>query len=218
MPLDPKSVLAQIDAALDKWTQTRALSQYDDLSDLREELPELVTILADVIERFAPRESVYQKEAAISERSPLHARQEVLHGIVKALRRAYASNYLQSVEELIHADMFSDFLEMASHLLGEQYKDAAAVIAGSALEQHLRNLATKAGITLTDAGGRPKKTNLLNDELTKSGVYAKLDQKNVVAWLDLRNKAAHGLYDEYSAAQVELFVQGIRDFFARLPA
>ncbi len=34
----------------------------------------------------------------------------------------------------------------------------------------------------------------MNTELYKAGVYGKLDNKNVTAWLDLQNKAAHAQY------------------------
>jgi glutaredoxin len=34
-------------------------------------------------------------------------------------------------------------------------------------------------------------------------VYSLLDQKNITAWLELRNKAAHGEYEKYVAQQVE---------------
>ncbi len=43
-------------------------------------------------------------------------------------------------------------------------------------------------------------------------------QKNVTAWLDLRNKAAHGEYGKYEADQVGLMIDGIRDFITRHPA
>lgn len=46
-------------------------------------------------------------------------------------------------------------------------------------------------------------------------VYSKLDQKAVTAWLNLRNKAAHGRYAEYTEAQVALFLQSVTDFVAR---
>jgi hypothetical protein len=55
----------------------------------------------------------------------------------------------------------------------------------------------------------------MNADLTAVGAYTKLDQKNVTAWLDLRNKAAHGKYAEYQAAQVALMIAGIRDFITR---
>ena len=53
---------------------------------------------------------------------------------------------------------------------------------------------------------------------TRAEVYSKLDQKNVTAWLDLRNKAAHGHYDQYESAQVGLLISGFRDFITRNPA
>jgi hypothetical protein len=46
----------------------------------------------------------------------------------------------------------------------------------------------------------------------------KMDQKNVTAWLDLRNKAAHGHYEQYQKEQVALLISGVRDFITRNPA
>ena len=107
---------------------------------------------------------------------------------------------------------------MAQHLLDEKYKDAAAVMIGSVLEEHLRQLCNKneISIDITKSGTLiPKKAELLNAEICSAGVYNKLDQKNVTVWLDLRNKAAHGKYSEYSQAQVEFIVQAIVEFMAR---
>lgn len=58
----------------------------------------------------------------------------------------------------------------------------------------------------------------MNTDLSSAGVYSKLDQKSITAWLDLRNKAAHGKYDEYSQEQVVVVVSGVRDFIVRHPA
>jgi hypothetical protein len=63
-----------------------------------------------------------------------------LQGVLRALRADYEAGRLQSFQELVHADLFSDFLEMAEYFLQEGYKDPAAVIAGGVLEQHLRKL------------------------------------------------------------------------------
>ena len=102
-------------------------------------------------------------------------------GILKALREAYRAGYLSSVEESVHADVFSDFVEMADHLLAEGYKDPAAVVIGSTLEGHLRKLAMKNGIA-PDNAGRPKKADQLNADLAGASVYSKLDQKSITAW------------------------------------
>ena len=113
-----------------------------------------------------------------------------------------------------------DSLEMAQHLLNEGYKDPAAVMAGSVLEEHLRQLCQKHGIpTEATRQGRPqpKKADALNADLAKKEVYNRLDQKNVTAWLDLRNKAAHGKYQEYTEEQVALMLQSLSDFMVRIP-
>lgn len=58
----------------------------------------------------------------------------------------------------------------------------------------------------------------MNDDLAKASVYGKLEQKSVTAWLDLRNKSAHGHFSEYDKKHVEIYLQGIRDFLDRYPA
>jgi hypothetical protein len=107
---------------------------------------------------------------------------------------------------------------MANHLLENGFKDPAAVISGSVLEEHLRKLAGKSAIDVLKADASPKKADALNSELAAKLAYTKLDQKNVTAWLDLRNKAAHGLYPEYTKDQVSIMLQGVRNFVSRLPA
>jgi len=108
---------------------------------------------------------------------------------------------------------------MAEHLLSNGYKDPAAVMVGSVLEEHLRQLCLKNDLdveTEVDGKLKPKKVDRLNSELAKNEVYGKLDQKSVTAWLDLRNKAAHGKYDEYTAEQVKNMVLGVTEFLARV--
>lgn len=144
-----------------------------------------------------------------------------LLGVLRALRADLTAGYLESSGELIRGDLFGDFLEMARHLAEEHYKDPAAVIAGSALEAHLRQLCGKAGIDIelqTANGPRPKKADALNSELAKAKAYSGGDQKSVTAWLATRNSAAHGQYGDYTLDQVRLLIDGIRDFIARHPA
>ena len=57
----------------------------------------------------------------------------------------------------------------------------------------------------------------MNNELGAMGAYSKLDQKSVTAWLDLRNKAAHGEYGQYTSEQVTTMLSGVREFAARVP-
>jgi hypothetical protein len=114
--------------------------------------------------------------------------------------------------------VLADFLEMADDLQRSGYKDAAAVIAGSTLEEHLRKLATKNAIATEKPDGSARKADSMNVDLAKVPVYNKLIQKSVTAWLDLRNNAAHGRYSEYDDAQVAALIRDVRDSAARHPA
>ncbi len=143
---------------------------------------------------------------------------ENARGILKAIKSEIDNDWLASIKGLVSADIFSDFLEMAEHLLFEKYEHPAAVMIGSVLEEHLRQLCDKNGIAVAEIKNSksvPKKADLLNADLAGHGVYNKLDQKNVTAWLDLRNKAAHGKYTEYNIQQVEFMLQAVTEFISR---
>lgn len=139
-------------------------------------------------------------------------------GILKSVKAEIENGWLLTLKGIVSAEIFSDFIEMASHLQTEGYKDAAAVMIGSVLEEHLRQLALKNGMEVSvekDGKSIPKKAELINVELCKQQVYKILDQKNITAWLDLRNNAAHGKYEAYTPEQVNLLIQSVSDFIAR---
>lgn len=139
-------------------------------------------------------------------------------GILQAVKQELDGGWVFTVKGLVSAEIFSDFLEMSNYLLFENYKDPAAVMIGSVLEEHLRHLCGKSGISIEivkDGKPIPKKADLLNSELSASDIYNKLDQKSITSWLDLRNKAAHGKYSDYSKEQVEIMYQGVINFIGR---
>lgn len=118
----------------------------------------------------------------------------------------------------MHAEVFSDFLEEADVLQRAGHEDAAAVIAGSVLEEHLRKLANKAGVPAEKPDGSAKKAATLNSELTAAETYNQIQQKAVTALLGIRNRAAHGKYGEYTHEQVSGMIRDVREFLIRLPA
>ena len=206
-----QEILKQIDSALESWSTHRVKSQHDDLSDLpdRSISAEVDTILAATLDRLAPANSPYRESISSIMRTKV--------GALRALRRDYDAGYLSSVQSLVRAEVFADFLEMAEHLLKQGYKDPCAVLVGGVLEDHLRSLCQGRGIPL-QMSGKPKKTDSMNNDLASADVYSKLDQKNVTAWLDLRNKAAHAQYGEYNHDQVQNLLIGVREFAARIAA
>jgi hypothetical protein len=220
MGIDKATALREIDGALGEVQQAKARSRHDDCSDLKD-LPRLASRIISTIERFAPPGSHQARQCAkftAEYWAAPHVIVSDLSHVLQALRDDVACDRLTSVIELVHADVFSDFLDMAKHLLDQGFKDPAAVIAGSSLEAHLRAMCARHGID-TNLAGKAKRAELLNQELDKAGVYnSKGDQKSVTAWLDLRNDAAHGHYGNYLPPQVNLLIAGVRDFMVRYPA
>ena len=184
------------------------------------QLSSLQTRCLAAIERIAGRHSVYFekiKEVEGTNNWYLEEKLDAEVGVAKALLTDIRNGYLKSFEETIHGDLFADYLEMAAHLAENGYKDPAAVVAGSTLEAHLRKLCGKYGVgELSD--GRPKRADRMNADLEKAGVYTKAYQKGITAWLDIRNSAAHGKYDEYALEQVKILIDSVRDFIIRHPA
>lgn len=138
--------------------------------------------------------------------------------IIKVVREEVEQGLLTTTRALIAADLFSDFLEMAGHLLDGGYKDAAAVIAGSSLEGHLRRMAIAFSTNPNKPGGEPKKADVINAELHKTDAYVLSEQKQITAWLGIRNDAAHGHYDKVLKDSVKLMIEGIRHFMTLHPA
>jgi len=217
MSVTPPSPAKQIEQILDRYEKAAARGGRSLMFSSEAVQVEVYTSLVTVIERLAPAGTYYFTSLSSIMKYNRTSAIELLVGTVEALKTAYESGYLHEIEELIHADLFSDFLNMGEYLLEEGFKDPAAVIIGGVLEEHLRKLCLKNTIAIT-VNNRFKKADTMNADLARSQVYNRLDQKNIIAWLDLRNKAAHGKYNEYTDDQVNLALLGIRDFIARLPA
>ncbi|MEV7400009.1 hypothetical protein AB0N93_06240 [Streptomyces sp. NPDC091267] len=58
----------------------------------------------------------------------------------------------------------------------------------------------------------------MNADLKKAEVYDGLQEKEVTAWMGLRNSAAHGDYGAYDHAQVRRFLDGVQAFMKKYPA
>ncbi|WP_328737054.1 hypothetical protein [Streptomyces bobili] len=177
----------------------------------------LANRLEAAVTRLTMHGSVYVQQLKPTSRGSSRHRLRHNWQVAITLRDDLNSGWTETVVELVHADTYSDYLEMADALLAKGYKDAAAVITGTSLEVHVRALCVKNGVT-TAVAGKPKKADTMNADLKKAGVYDGLQQKQITAWMDLRNKAAHGDYDDYDDTQVRLFIDGVQAFLMKYPA
>ncbi len=217
--------VSQLSTLIHEYESFQQTARHKDLSDLpKANRQSLITRSIAAIHRISGKASTYatEVERILVQLPDLHLHTSSIMGIVQALKDDIEAGYIQTLVELIHGELFADFLEMAQHLCDAGYKDAAAVIVGSTLENHIRKLCDKHGIPTEspdkDGNLRPVKSDTLNSELAKANVYSKLDQKGVTAWLDIRNKAAHGHYEQYTVEQVMLFLAEVRSFITRNPA
>ena len=176
--MDYTRFIAQLDELLDTYHEICRKSAHRDLSDLPAvDQQGLVTRSLSAIARIVGPKSAYgmQAERLLQKPTALHIYIHDMMGVVQALRDDLKAGSLQTLAEVVHGEVFSNFLDMARYLNDSGYKDAAAVIAGSTLESHLRELAIKNAIPVVDANGSPAKADRLNADLAKAAVYSVLD-------------------------------------------
>lgn len=127
--------------------------------------------------------------------------------ILKAACDDLKNGFLVSFKQIVQAEVFDSELEQAKSLLDNNYKNAAAVIAGAVLETAIKELCNNNQIDI-----EKKKLTRLNDDLAKAGVYNVLQQKQITALADIRNNAAHGNYENFSSEDVQRMIQDIERF------
>ena len=209
----------QLNNVIIRYESLNSRSQHDDLSGIAvEDIYETLTRAKAAVTRIAGTQSEYYQgiEYIMKTNAYVGKQLKFIMGTISALKSDLENGYLKSLNEIIQSEVFANYLEMAEHLLNEGYKDPSAVIIGSTLESHLRELCKNHEIETELENHKgimvPKKAETMNSELTKKRVYSSLNQKQITAWLGIRNSAAHAKYEEYSTADVNLMLQGVMHF------
>lgn len=130
-----------------------------------------------------------------------------LRAVFLAVQEDFEGGYLNSLRNLVQAEVFSNELEQAEELLGRGYATAAAVIAGVVLETALRDLCTAHGI---EHGS----LNKMNDDLARANAYNATQKKRITALAGTRNSAAHGKPEEFTTAEVKGMIDDVERFLA----
>jgi hypothetical protein len=140
----------------------------------------------------------------------------IMQAVVKAALDDLKGGYFFEPKVLLEAEVCGDLLEQAEELQKAGYKDAAAVLAGGVLEKHMRSMCARRSIGLLKPNGKHKMINDMNDDLAKAGAYNALKKKQVTAWADLRNNAAHGTTTAYTSSDVDAFLRDVSEFSANM--
>jgi hypothetical protein len=130
-----------------------------------------------------------------------------IRGVFQAAKEDYEGGYLVKMRGLVYAEALDSDLDQASELLAAGYKDPACVVAGVVLETALKELCKKNGVPIA-------KLDKMNADIAKLGIYNVGMQKQITAWADRRNNAAHGNWKAYGTADVEDMIKGVTRFIA----
>ena len=148
----------------------------------------------------------YQNFEEVSDQHSSHVNTGI--GILRAIREEVEAGYLIDVKLLISAEIFTDFLEMALHLLEAGYKDPAASLIGAVLEDGLRRISEKHGLTVKSK----EDISSLNKKIADKSIINRLVQKKIQVWADIRNNADHGKFNEYKIEDVQDMQRGVNQF------
>lgn len=129
--------------------------------------------------------------------------------LFKAAKEDYEGGYIFNVRTLAKAEVLSDAISQANELLHAGYKDPACILARVSLESTLKDLCDRHTI----AHGKLEK---MNAELCKAGAYNMAKQKQVTAWAEIGNKAAHGDWTQYTNQDAAAMVHGVEALVADL--
>lgn len=163
----------------------------------------------NLIRRALGMESDHYRELLrLSEGQPEFSHFATCLGIVEAAQSDLKAGLLFDMRAIIEAEVLGDFIDQAETLLAAKYHVPAASLAGAVLEDVLRKLWVRNGLSI------PQKTNInsLNTELAKAGEYNALTQKQITAHADVRNSADHGRYGQFKAQDVEDMIKWVRQF------
>jgi hypothetical protein len=130
---------------------------------------------------------------------------------LRAAKAELDGGLLKRIDSMVSADVFSDFLEMAGHLLEQGYKDPAASLIGAVLEDGLRKIARARQVSFKERDD----LSTLSNKLADAEVFNRLTQKRLKVWGDIRNNADHGKFGEYDKTLVAEMHRGVQDFLAQ---
>ena len=216
------TLLQQIDDALGRFEELRqAAPDHDPARLSRIDIMELVARLSATIEALTPDGHRYRKLTAVALKENHYENPrnlEALVGILKALRADLKAGYLRRWDELVRADLFSNLLDIAEHFLDEKFLPAAAVMAGGALEEHLRNLCRKHNVLKPDDETTYTSLRTLRESLFTEKYLAINENRSIKNWANIRNKAAHAEVTDITPEEVRLMIEGIQNFLSHHPA
>jgi hypothetical protein len=141
--------------------------------------------------------------------------------LLRGIKDDLEKGFLDDMAGAIEAEIACDYMGQAEQLLAEGHRGKfdhvpAAALAGAVLEKALRTLCDQqqTPIAQKTPNGVHKTLGPLIQELKKAGAFNEAKAKQLQAWADIRNLAAHGEFAQFKRTDVEAMIAGINCFLA----
>ena len=128
--------------------------------------------------------------------------------VLRALSEELQLGFLFGVEMLVSKGILNTIIEEARTLLQAKYKDAAAIYCRVIIETSLKKLCDKNKVTYR----KKEKISTISQKLRKKGYLNLSEWRQIQAWTDLGNSAAHGKFSDYTEDDVKNMLNGIENF------
>lgn len=160
---------------------------------------------------FGQQSEHYKAMAKHANNCAIHSSANMAFGVLCAAKSDLEAGAIFDTKALIAAEVFGSLIDQARALYEAGYHGPAAVVAGCVLEDAMRRLCHEKGVALPNNA----KLDFMNAELAKASVYPVLTQKKITALADVRNSAAHGKWDQFSASDVDGFIKWTAEFIEK---
>lgn len=134
----------------------------------------------------------------------LRSSKGVLIGTIEVLKKGY----LENISKRLAVEISTDFLSAARDLAEAGEKDPAAVLVCSVLEDALKRLASRHGLTEL----ANQELSVVANSLLARKVITKTTHASVIGFKSLRNAALHAQWNEVSIEAVRLLIAFLPTF------
>lgn len=193
--------------------------KFPETSSFRRWSTQAGSVLAEVFHEHHPVRRAWDLVDQDAEYPGIIHSLDTLEGIFRGATELVRQGHIGTFAATVQAETLSELLDQADDLASQGHVAASAVVAGGALETHLRHLVDRHGIAFVGDGSMEKyNTAIAQARNAGTVVYSATDGKLVTAWGGIRNEAAHKPMDfKRPVDGVSAMILGIREFLARVP-
>ena len=171
-----------------------------------------ISNVVNVIQLAAPKNKAYADEThrivtheGFTGGIPVDGVRKLL-GVLEAAESDWTSGLLRSIEFVVAAETFDDFLDQAARYHKGNAKLESAVLASAVLEDTTKKICIKNEIDV-----KGKSLELLIDDLVKADILTGVKAKRVKSAAGVRNHALHAEWDDFDIKDVGGMIETLRE-------